>query len=373
MSSFLDLPDLNESDPGKPIKASWGDRVVTAIQANCDRILGFGKANSVFDVFNGDGSDGNFDVTFSQSLAVPVAGLQFENLILRASVILALIRSMPYGSATDSQGVYKIGVSDTLTMEAGSIVHANAAGLFGGLGGAASAGFPSAANSGAPGDALTRYGLGQPSAGGGGGGAQANAPFGRSAGAGGSGGGILDAAGGSGGRAGFDGTAGVFGLPALSCRDGGAGAFSQINPTRMGLDLDLLCPGPGGGGGGAGSAGGFAGTNPGGDGGPGSGLVIFEVNKLNILAPSPSCQIQSNAGPGLAGGTAAGARPSGGGGGGGASGPIIVCFREQLALTFFPAFSVAGGAAGPGGITPVGPNACDGGVGRPGFVILRQV
>ena len=126
----LNLPDLSESDPGKPIKASWGDRVVEAIQQNCETIVGFGPANSVFNRFHGDGSAGNLDATFSQTVAVPAAGIQYENLTVRAGVVLF------FNSDGGAQGHARIGVSGTLTMEAGAVIHVNGRGFGGGGGGA---------------------------------------------------------------------------------------------------------------------------------------------------------------------------------------------------------------------------------------------
>ena len=365
----LNLPALSESDPGKPIKASWGDRVVQAISDNCDSIQGFGKANSVFDVFAGDGSLGDLDVVGPTSLNVPSVGMQFENLTIRAGQILTLIRTAPFLTPVDSFGIYKIGVSGKLRLEASAILTAAGRGRFGGAGGIGAPPFTNNATAGTTGQSNFRYGLGQGGSGAGGGGG-AGAFAGLNGAGGGYGGWMLGhlwnyppgAAGGIGGVS--IGQAGLAGQPI------------QVSTLRSGMDLDVMAAGIGGSGGG----GGGAGFNPfqfgsgGGAGGNGGGTIILEVNELEVFLPAPTIIANANNGVGGTAGAAGGG--AGGGGSGGAGGVIFLCYRESLPSgPNFPATSVNGGLGGPGGAPGLAAfsQGGNGGNSSVGFVQFRQV
>lgn len=363
--SVLNLPALSESDPGKPIKASWGDRVVTAIQTNCDNIIGFGKANSWFQRFAGDGSDGDLDVPAGVTVVpVPLGGLQYQDLTIRAGGVLALAVGAP-----NPNGIYTIGVSGTLTMEAGSQILATGLGIAGGLG-AGAVGAGGFAVAGAPGSGSAAYALSTAGGGGGGGANVVGGPQARNGGPGGPGGGsgypVPGGAGGAGGLA--IGGWGVTGAPGLTV------PYQLLGPSPSDKGILGAAPGGGGGGGGGPGTGAFDLGGFGGNGGAGGPYLGIEANTINCVPGSTF--IIANGLNGATGGAGVGVSSGGGGGGaGGAGGNGALCYADIVPLSGLPIATAnggIGGAPGPGGSPGAAPGAA-GASGAPGLFRIVQV
>lgn len=283
-----------------PGKASWGKDVIGDLNYLYENLLALGYLNTMFDSFNGDGSDGDRTDSSTGSLAIG-SGKQYEDWTIDSGVTVTL--------SGDSFGKARIGVSGRLTIVGGLSMIGQ--GIAGG-----------ASNSGDV--ALLRNGIGLATGGGGGSGAANSA-----------------SASGRGGNSqvlAFP-TTGAAAVTSASGTTGTAGSAWSA-PAEVLRDVLHLQAGPGGGGGGVGNHSGTP-DGAGGAGGASGGCLVIECNELDFQGTG-SINASGAAG---SNGTAY-LTVGGGGGGGGAGGIIIVLARTIIANA--GSVTVSGGAGGTG-------------------------